>query len=75
MPAGWRAPRRIAFSTPSPAASEGAWVVDRKLFSRSKGLRQRAARIGDWKYLKTLACLIRDGDGWHGSSHAGAASA
>jgi hypothetical protein len=28
--------------------------VDRKLFWRFKGLWQRAARIGDWKYLKTL---------------------
>jgi arylsulfatase A-like enzyme len=34
--------------------TEGAPIVERKLFWRYKGLWQRAARIGDWKYLKIL---------------------
>jgi arylsulfatase A-like enzyme len=37
-----------------PHLTEGAAVVERKLFWRYKGLWQRAARIGDWKYLKIL---------------------
>jgi hypothetical protein len=36
-----------------PHLSEGA-VTERKLFWRYKALWQRAARIGDWKYLKIL---------------------
>jgi len=34
--------------------AQGAAVIERKLFSRYKALWQRAARIGDWKYLKIL---------------------
>jgi arylsulfatase A-like enzyme len=34
--------------------TEGAGLVERKLFWRYKALWQRAARIGDWKYLKIL---------------------
>jgi arylsulfatase A-like enzyme len=34
--------------------TEGAPIVERKLFWRYKALWQRAARIGDWKYLKIL---------------------
>jgi arylsulfatase A-like enzyme len=37
-----------------PHLTEGAGVVERKLFWRYKALWQRAARIGDWKYLKIL---------------------
>jgi arylsulfatase A-like enzyme len=37
-----------------PQLSEGASPVDRRLFWRYKALWQRAARIGDWKYLKIL---------------------
>jgi len=37
-----------------PHLTEGAPVIERKLFWRYKGLWQRAARIGDWKYLKIL---------------------
>src|SRR5712671_2690274 len=37
-----------------PHLSEGAGAVERKLFWRYKALWQRAARIGDWKYLKIL---------------------
>lgn len=37
-----------------PHLTGGAGVVERKLFWRYKGLWQRAARIGDWKYLKIL---------------------
>ncbi len=37
-----------------PHLTEGAPVAERKLFWRYKGLWQRAARIGDWKYLKIL---------------------
>jgi len=37
-----------------PHLTEGASVVERKLFWRYKALWQRAARIGDWKYLKIL---------------------
>jgi arylsulfatase A-like enzyme len=37
-----------------PHLTEGAAVVERKLFWRYKALWQRAARIGDWKYLKIL---------------------
>ncbi len=37
-----------------PHLTEGALVVERKLFWRYKALWQRAARIGDWKYLKIL---------------------
>ena len=34
--------------------TQGNAVVERKLFWRYKALWQRAARIGDWKYLKIL---------------------
>jgi len=34
--------------------TQGDAVVERKLFWRYKALWQRAARIGDWKYLKIL---------------------
>ena len=37
-----------------PHLTEGAAVVERRLFWRYKALWQRAARIGDWKYLKIL---------------------
>ena len=37
-----------------PHLTVGAAVVERKLFWRYKALWQRAARIGDWKYLKIL---------------------
>jgi hypothetical protein len=37
-----------------PHLSEGAGAVERKLFWRYKALWQRAARIGDWKYLRIL---------------------
>jgi len=37
-----------------PQLSEGASPVERRLFWRYKALWQRAARIGDWKYLKIL---------------------
>jgi arylsulfatase A-like enzyme len=37
-----------------PALTENAATVDRKLFWRYKGKWQRAARIGDYKYLKIL---------------------
>jgi arylsulfatase A-like enzyme len=37
-----------------PHLAEGAPVIERKLFWRYKALWQRAARIGDWKYLKIL---------------------
>jgi arylsulfatase A-like enzyme len=37
-----------------PHLAQGAAVVERKLFWRYKALWQRAARIGDWKYLKIL---------------------
>jgi arylsulfatase A-like enzyme len=37
-----------------PHLAEGAAVVERKLFWRYKSNWQRAARIGDWKYLKIL---------------------
>src|SRR5208282_4711223 len=37
-----------------PHLTEGAAVLERKLFWRYKALWQRAARIGDWKYLKIL---------------------
>jgi arylsulfatase A-like enzyme len=37
-----------------PHLTDGAAVVERKLFWRYKALWQRAARIGDWKYLKIL---------------------
>jgi arylsulfatase A-like enzyme len=37
-----------------PHLTGSAGVVERKLFWRYKGLWQRAARIGDWKYLKIL---------------------
>jgi arylsulfatase A-like enzyme len=37
-----------------PHLVQGAPVVERRLFWRYKGLWQRAARIGDWKYLKIL---------------------
>ena len=37
-----------------PHLIEGAPIVERKLFWRYKALWQRAARIGDWKYLKIL---------------------
>jgi hypothetical protein len=37
-----------------PHLTAGAAVVERKLFWRYKALWQRAARIGDWKYLKIL---------------------
>jgi arylsulfatase A-like enzyme len=37
-----------------PHLTQGAGVVERKLFWRYKALWQRAARIGDWKYLKIL---------------------
>lgn len=35
-----------------PQLTEGAAPVERRLFWRYKALWQRAARIGDWKYLK-----------------------
>jgi arylsulfatase A-like enzyme len=34
--------------------TQGAPIVERRLFWRYKALWQRAARIGDWKYLKIL---------------------
>jgi arylsulfatase A-like enzyme len=34
--------------------TQGAPIVERRLFWRYKGLWQRAARVGDWKYLKIL---------------------
>ncbi|UPG73761.1 sulfatase-like hydrolase/transferase [Roseomonas gilardii subsp. gilardii] len=37
-----------------PHLAEGAPAVERQLFWRYKSLWQRAARIGDWKYLKML---------------------
>jgi arylsulfatase A-like enzyme len=37
-----------------PHLTAGTAVVERKLFWRYKALWQRAARIGDWKYLKIL---------------------
>jgi arylsulfatase A-like enzyme len=37
-----------------PHLTEDAAAVERKLFWRYKSLWQRAARIGDWKYLKIL---------------------
>jgi arylsulfatase A-like enzyme len=37
-----------------PHLTQGAPVAERRLFWRYKGLWQRAARIGDWKYLKIL---------------------
>ncbi len=37
-----------------PHLTADAAVVERKLFWRYKALWQRAARIGDWKYLKIL---------------------
>lgn len=37
-----------------PHLAEGAPIVERRLFWRYKSLWQRAARIGDWKYLKIL---------------------
>jgi arylsulfatase A-like enzyme len=37
-----------------PHLTEGTGVVERKLFWRYKSNWQRAARIGDWKYLKIL---------------------
>ena len=37
-----------------PQLADGAAVVERRLFWRYKSLWQRAARIGDWKYLKIL---------------------
>lgn len=37
-----------------PHLMQGAPVVERSLFWRYKGLWQRAARIGDWKYLKIV---------------------
>jgi arylsulfatase A-like enzyme len=37
-----------------PHLTQGAAVIERKLFWRYKALWQRAARIGDWKYLKIL---------------------
>jgi arylsulfatase A-like enzyme len=37
-----------------PHLSGAAGIVERQLFWRYKGLWQRAARIGDWKYLKIL---------------------
>jgi arylsulfatase A-like enzyme len=37
-----------------PQLSQNAANVERKLFWRYKALWQRAARIGDWKYLKIL---------------------
>ncbi|MGI4806905.1 MAG: sulfatase family protein [Janthinobacterium lividum] len=37
-----------------PHLTAGAAVVERQLFWRYKSLWQRAARIGDWKYLKIL---------------------
>jgi arylsulfatase A-like enzyme len=37
-----------------PHLTEGAPIVERRLFWRYKSLWQRAARIGDWKYLKIL---------------------
>jgi arylsulfatase A-like enzyme len=37
-----------------PHLTASAAVVERKLFWRYKALWQRAARIGDWKYLKIL---------------------
>jgi arylsulfatase A-like enzyme len=37
-----------------PHLAEGAPIVERRLFWRYKALWQRAARIGDWKYLKIL---------------------
>jgi hypothetical protein len=33
---------------------QGAPIVERGLFWRYKRLWQRAARVGDWKYLKIL---------------------
>jgi len=37
-----------------PHLTGGAPIVERKLFWRYKALWQRAARVGDWKYLKIL---------------------
>jgi arylsulfatase A-like enzyme len=37
-----------------PHLAQGAPIVERRLFWRYKALWQRAARIGDWKYLKIL---------------------
>lgn len=37
-----------------PQLADGSPVVERRLFWRYKSLWQRAARIGDWKYLKLL---------------------
>lgn len=37
-----------------PQLADGAPAVERRLFWRYKSLWQRAARIGDWKYLKIL---------------------
>ena len=37
-----------------PQLADGAAPVERKLFWRYKSLWQRAARVGDWKYLKVL---------------------
>ena len=37
-----------------PHLTEGAPLVERRLFWRYKSMWQRAARIGDWKYLKIL---------------------
>jgi arylsulfatase A-like enzyme len=37
-----------------PQLTDGAAPVERKLFWRYKSLWQRAARVGDWKYLKVL---------------------
>ncbi len=52
------APPDPAFATDGmnllPHLSEGTPVVERKLFWRYKSLWQRAARIGEWKYLKIL---------------------
>lgn len=52
------APADPAFATDGmnllPHLAEGAPTVERKLFWRYKSLWQRAARIGEWKYLKIL---------------------
>jgi arylsulfatase A-like enzyme len=37
-----------------PHLAQGVPIVERRLFWRYKSLWQRAARIGDWKYLKIL---------------------
>lgn len=40
-----------------PALTDNAAAVERKLFWRYKGKWQRAARIGNYKYLKILTRL------------------